>query len=85
MAKAKPPVGKTFNGSNRDDVIVGTAYGDTINGNGGRDTLTGGGGADTIAGGSGGDTFRYQSYADFARPAASTGLPTSIRPRTSSI
>jgi Ca2+-binding RTX toxin-like protein len=61
---AKAPTGKTFNGSNNNDAISGTAYADTIYGNGGNDTITGNGGADTITGGAGADVFRYLSYAD---------------------
>ena len=56
--------GKTFNGSNSDNVISGTAYADIIYGNGGNDTITGNGGADTITGGAGADVFRYLAYAD---------------------
>ncbi len=49
--------GKTINGNNKSNYLIGTAHDDTINGNGGNDTINGNGGYDTIDGGSGNDVI----------------------------
>ena len=49
--------GKTINGNNKSNYLIGSAHDDTINGNGGNDTINGNGGYDTINGGSGNDVI----------------------------
>ncbi|MEK6276677.1 MAG: choice-of-anchor Q domain-containing protein [Actinomycetota bacterium] len=61
---ARPGLARTFNGTNKKDVIVGTNAKDTINAKGGNDTVCAKGGKDTVKGGGGKDKLYGQGGAD---------------------
>ncbi|MEK6277680.1 MAG: choice-of-anchor Q domain-containing protein [Actinomycetota bacterium] len=61
---ARPGLARTFNGTNKKDVIVGTNAKDTIKAKGGNDTVCAKGGKDTVKGGGGKDKLYGQGGAD---------------------
>jgi CSLREA domain-containing protein len=60
----RPGLARTFNGTNKKDVIVGTSKKDKINAGGGNDLVCAKGGKDTVKGGGGKDTLLGQGGND---------------------